>query len=439
MKARYLVLLAALATTAILAAPAASAPKKDYTVKVHDAFAGDTADYTLEITNHAGTQQLGSANLTIPDTIGLGADGAVTASVSPRGTATPSASNPRLIELRNLALLDGETATVTLFGVEMPCVGNPVWTAPPAKQSNDFSGLPGNTMSFDNGGSDVTTDLQGQCTLVFAAQPQGAQKGESIRSVGFEPVNGPPVQVGAIDANGGEEVRLFDPPVTITLGGTGNGHLSQAASDPVDVGSRLSYFGLSIDAAGTYQLTAAKTGYISGTSRPFPIVDEAQPCNNASCEATLAGTRGTTNLQGALTGTPGHALLSTNVGTRPDCPPYVSPLGDREWFEFALTTERDKTITVTYTKQAMQSFMGGTPALEICLSSPEPFVAKGGTRPFNYDDLDGDPLDGFVGLLLDCEDAPAGEPCIVDRLPAGGGRASVIYFVPARLGDPRTW
>src|SRR5688500_2833613 len=85
-------------------------------VKVFDALAGDTVDYTVQITNKAGTQQLGSANLTIPSSIGLGADGTVTASVSPRGTAIASSSNPRLIELRNLALVDGETATITLFG-----------------------------------------------------------------------------------------------------------------------------------------------------------------------------------------------------------------------------------------------------------------------------------------------------------------------------------
>jgi hypothetical protein len=438
--ARYLVLLLALATTALWASPAGAAPKKDYTVTVSSAFAGDTVDYTLTITNRAGTQQLGSANLTIPGAIGLGADGAVSASVSPRGTATSSATDPRVIELRSLALLDGESATVTLAGLEMPCVGNPVWPVPPAKQSNDFSGLPGNTMSFDSAGSDLTTDLLGQCTLVFAAQPQGAQKTESIRSAEFEPVNGPPVQVGAIDAKGGDPVPALDPPITIGLGGTGSGRLSQSASDPVDVGARLSFFGLSVDAPGTYQLTAAKAGYISGTSRPFVIFDEEQPCNNARCDATLTGNRASTKVQGALVaGDAGHVLLSRSVGSRPECPGYVSPLGNGEWYEFALTVARSKTVTVTYTKAAMQSVPGGHSGLEICLSSPESFVAKGGTRLFNYDDLDGDPLDGVVGLLLDCADAPLGEPCILDRSPAGGGRAVVTFFVPGRLGDPRHW
>ena len=429
-----------IAAVALPIASAGSAPKqgKDYTVVVATAFAGDTVDYTVTITNKAGTQELGSANLTIPDAIGLGPDGSVSASVTPRGTATPSETDARVIELRDLALVNDEPAIVTIQGLEMPCVGNPVWEVPPAKQSNDFSALPGNALTFNATESDLITDLGGQCELTFAAEPANAQQGAAIRSAAFDPVDGPPVQVGALDANGGEPVRRFDEPVAIGHFGTGGGTLSKDPADPADDGALLSYSGLSIGAAGTYKLTAAKDGYVDGVSSAFAIAEVVEDCDHASCLAKLDGTRASTVLQGALAGGPaGHAVLSRSTGTRPECPGYVSPLGTAEWYEFALTVAREKTMTVTYSKNAMRSVAGGAPSLEICLSSPEPFVAKGGTRLFNYDDLDGDPLDGFVGLLANCGDVPAGEPCIRDRAPASGGRAVVTFFVPARLGDPR--
>ncbi len=431
------VLILAVIAATLPAANAGSAPKqgKDYNFAVADAPAGDSEVYSFTLTNRAGTQQIGSANVTIPSTIGL-RSGGVTASVSPSGTAAPSATNPRVIELRGLALLNDQSATVTIEGLEMPCVGFPEWAIPLVKQSNDFSGEPGNGLTFRTSGSDRITDLTGKCRLDFAAQPEGAQKTEPIRSAGFNP-DGPAVQVRALDAEG-DPVPALDGPVAIGLVSEDSGKLSQPATDPVDDGAVLSYFGLSIDLAGTYKLTAGKTGYDGALSRAFPIVDEAQACDHQSCRAKLDGPRASTTLEGVLAaGDPGHAVLSRATGTRPDCDGYVSPLGLQEWYEFALTVFREKTVTVTYSKPAMQSVPGGASALEICLSSPEPFTAKGGTKLFNYDDLDGDPLDGFVGLLSDCADAGPGQPCIQDRASAGGGRAIVMFFIPARLGDPR--
>jgi hypothetical protein len=416
-----------------------SAPKqgKDYTAVVAPALAGDTVDYTVTVTNRTGTQEVGSANLTIPAAIGLGVDGGL--SVAPRGTAVRSATDPRVIELRGLALVDGESATVTLAALEMPCVGPaPEWTIV-AKQSNDFSGLPGNALTLRALGSDLSTDLGGQCRLAFAAQPKGAQKGEPIRSVAFEPVAGPPVRINALDPEG-DPVPSFTTPVSIGLAGTGSGSLSQDPADPASAGGVLSYSGLRIGAAGAYNLTAAKTGYIPGTSDQFQIVDVEQPCDHVRCEVGLDGQRASARITGELVANdPGHALLSSSVGTRPDCEfaGYSSPMGPDEWYEFALTVERTKTITVTYSKVAMKAAAGGPASLEICFSSPEPFTAKGGTQPFNYVDGDGDPSDGFVGLLPDCPAVPLADPCILDRASAGGGRAVVTAFAPAALGDPR--
>jgi hypothetical protein len=432
------ILVLAAVAVALPVASAGSAPKqgKDYTAVVPSALAGDTVDYTMTVTNLTGTQQFGSANVTIPAAIGLGVDGGL--SVAPRGTALRSATNPRVIELRDLALAPNESATLTLGGLEMPCVGPaPQWELV-AKQSNDFSGLPGNALNLRTEGSDVTTDLVGQCRLNFLARPRGAQKTLPIRSVPFEP-DGPPVRIDARDPQG-DPVPSFTTPVALGLAGTGTGSLSQDPADPAAAGGVLSYSGLRISAAGSYNLTATKTGYIAATSEQFQIVDVAQDCDDESCEATLDGRRTSNRVNGELiAGDPGHALLSSNVGTRPDCEfaGHTSRMGPDEWYEFEVTVDRRKTVTVTFSRLAMKAASGGASSLEICFSSPEPFTANGGLRQFNYVDDDGDPLDGFVGLLPDCPEVPTDDPCILDREPAGGGTAVVTFFAPASLGDPR--
>jgi hypothetical protein len=435
----------AAAAMALPAATASAAPKpgpqpgKDYTlnVSVDQAFAGDTADYRVRITNQTGTQQVGSADITIPSQIGVGSVG--TASVSPAGRAEKSASDPTKFEVRSLGLAPGRSVDVTFHRLELPCEGPIADWRIVAKQSNDFSGLPGNALTLQPPpASDVTTNLVDECQLDFLAQPAGAEHGVSIRSLAFEPVLGGAVKIRALGANGGDPVPSFTGPIALATESSANGGLSPGPNPTLD-GGVLSYLGLSISEAGSYKLVAVRTGYVTGKSRPFPIVEDAGTCNDTTCEtATLTGARASVKLKGDLTtGATGHVVLSSNVGTPPKCAGYVRPMGPNEWYEFGATVDRKKTITVNFNKSAMKTVTGGANALEICLSSPENFTAKGSTELINYEDFDDNDTDGFAGLLLDCADAPEGAPCIINRSPTPGGGAIVTFSTPATLSDPR--
>jgi hypothetical protein len=437
----------------VAAGPAQAKPKnppaagKNFTVQVSSAYAGDTVHagdattFTVVLTNRTGTQQLGSANVTVAPGIGIRPGASATVAndqgTAP-GTATFSATDPRTLELRGLDLAPDRTATVTFDALAMPCTGTPTWPAPTAKQSNDYSGA-GNDLTFQDSGSDLTTDLSGQCTLDFLVNPAGAQTSAPIRGTAYEPTSAP-VQLRALGANGLDPVPSFSGPVTLGLETSAAGSLNAGPAPSLSDGV-LSYSGLTVNAAGSYKLTASKAGYIGTKSPEFPISDEVGSCDANGCGAPLTsnGTRATVKLEGspASSGS-GHVALSSSIGTRPDCTGYTSPMGANEWYEFAATTPVEKRLTVTFTKAAMKTVMGGANSLEICFSSPEAFVPKGALTPYNYvDDLfDFDPFDGFVGLLADCPATPGEQPCILGRSPAGGG-AVVSVFAPASLGDPR--
>src|SRR5262245_57499190 len=119
-------------------------------------FAGVTdASYHVTRINRTGTPQLGSANITVPSAI------AITNRNGIAGTG-------QVLELRNLGLPPDGFVTVTI-GVRMPCAaGDYLWQVQ-AKQSNDFSGTPGNDLGPVSG--NPTTTVTGQCVLNFVAQP----------------------------------------------------------------------------------------------------------------------------------------------------------------------------------------------------------------------------------------------------------------------------
>jgi len=97
------------------------------------------------------------------------------------------------------------------------------WTAE-TKQSNDFSGLPGNDLTLDMGASSVTTRVLGnQCAtgVAFATEPQDAGTGQHITGAADQP-SGPPITVDVVDSSG-HIVTGSSAPVTIALGATRDG------------------------------------------------------------------------------------------------------------------------------------------------------------------------------------------------------------------------
>jgi hypothetical protein len=435
---------AALLVTLSLAAPAAAAPSKPYSVvfsanpvpqgvSIPGAMpAGMTiANFTLTLRNDTRTQELGSANVTAP----VGFTIASAASVD-RGTLLPPLADGTQ-QLRNLNLDPGESVTLTL-DLRLPCPsGSYVWTIS-AKQSNDYNGT-GNDLTNPSA-SARSNVVSGACALRFVdgATPAGAGKNLQIRADAYDPDSLDLVSVEAVDGRApalAQRLTWFTGAIGLALGDTDySGQLVQPG--PVSAGAGVASFStLSITAAGVYTLRAstAAAGFATGDPRSespaFPIDDVVKECA-ALCTADLGATK--------ITGGPGTdtglILLSRNVGADPSCAGYNPPVADT-WYQFEVTAQRAKTILLTYTKPQMKVLKNAS-ALEVCLSTPlgEPFTAKDGpAAPYDYDG-DGS-LEGFIGLLPTCGTGPG--PCVSDRSPLSGGGASIEFVVPPDMGDPR--
>jgi hypothetical protein len=427
---RVLLLLVSLgAAFAVPAATAGAAPSKPYEVTLApaDVPAGVTvAAFTVQLTNRTGTQQLGSADVTVPSAFTVVGPPAL------NGPGTVTASG-NVLSVRALALPPEGSVTVTV-GVRMPCVAGAYAWAVEAKQSNDFKGPPGNALGPVLGS--LTTVVGGSCSLRFATQPAGTEKNELIRAQAFQPSSTQLVSVEAVDGSANpQRLTWFTGPVTMRLAPTSYlGRLDPAAGSVAAVAGLASFASLRIDASGIYNLRATTTaaGFAGGESRSFQVVDIADDCNPAKCAAQLAGRQTTSTVTGAPGTDSGLLLLSLNLGPDPSCAGYTPPSSD--WFEFQLTAARDKTIVAAYSKAAMRT-VAGPSSLEICFAAPDPFPAKSGAaQPFDYDGEADNGAEGFVGLLPDC---PAATPCVLKRSGTAGGGATVSFFVAAAWGDPR--
>jgi hypothetical protein len=415
-----------------LTAPSASAaPDKPYRVTLSPASvsAGVTVDaYTVTLTNETKTQQLGSADVTAPTAFTL--EG--TPTLDRPGTVTRAGN---LLALRNLSLPPGQSVTVTV-GVRMTCVAGGYNWSFQAKQSNDFSGPPGNDLGPILGSR--TTTVTDVCRLRFVAQPRDAEKNFPIRALKFIPNSGN-VSVEAIDGSSApERLTWFQGEITMLLAPTTSpGRLDPAGTSENAVNGLASFDALTIDAAGKYNVvprTNAAGFELGPPSDAFTIVDVAEPCDANNCRAQLAGGRSTSTLTGAVGTSTGVAVLSLNIGTDPVCTGYTPPTAD--WFEFEVTAARDKTIALAYTKLAMKAFGKGKEFLEICFAAPTTFATKGAPpQPFDYDGDPANGAEGFVGLLPDC--TTFASPCITARDSLGSGGAQISFFVPDSLSDPR--
>lgn len=424
----------AIAATGLPAATAGAAPKqgKEYALDVESPqFAGVTdGSYTFTLTNLSGTQQIGSADVTVPSAL------TITDRNGIPGTG-------QVLELRNLALPASppSAASVTFtVGLRMPCLaGGYDWTAV-AKQSNDFAGPPGNTLGPVSGNR--TTTVQGRCKLRFVNQPASAEKIANITADAFQPDSANVLSVETIDARptGAQHTDSFNGNITMTSIPSALPSTTRTA-----VNGFATFPSLSIAESDNYVLHAADGSAIDAVdSNGFQVIDIVEDCNAASCSTgALAGPKSKATLTGDVDEGSGFALISLNLGTDPlladGCVPYVAPSED--FFEFQLIgVAGAKSVLLEYTKEAMKR---RSPAsLEVCYAVPGPagFTAKDGlaAEPF---DFDGNPLtgpggkEGFAALLPDCPATPTG-PCVSDRSPIAGGGATITAFDPT-LGDPR--
>ena len=384
--------------------------------------AGSTVGFTVDIKNEAVPQQLGSANLTIP--AGFLFNSAAFSGPTPAGaTINPPASGGSVIELRNLQLQSTNTQRV-IVTLLVPCdYTNPnSWTIR-AKQSNDFSGLPGNDFALDPA-SQLATTIQNHCstdfTSAFSGQPTSAVKTKTISTSAFVPT-ADPVQVALLDG-GGNLITAPSLQTSVTLKNGVVPTLPPAAAGARDLkgtlthttsGGTATFPSIHIDTTGvgyTIVADAAALSYTDGQSQTFDITDDGKPCTGVG-NCTGHATDGTTTIDVTTAGTPpAGTLLSVAIGVEDvTCGSYV-PISSEVTFGVN-TASVGSIVTLTIAK--------GSIPKKRTLASVQICFGKSATGT----------------ILPDCSANGNVPPCVITRTHDPKGNWVIQYSAPA--GDPR--
>ena len=400
-------LIAVVILLTMLVLPAFAGPKKPYAAVIAPptVAAGSTSLFTATLTNETSTQQLGSANLTLPAAFTPLAVGAPSA-----GTATMAGST---VLLRNLSLAPGGSVSVSV-SARVPCqLGTYTWSVI-AKQANDFSGDPGNDLTFNQAHSSLTTTLTGVCHLGFAfvAQPASAQVATAITTATFDP-SASPVVVQVLDGDG-NPISISTAPITLSiLNNPGGGTLSGTTTVNA-VGGAASFPGISIDKAGLdYTLSAGTTeaAIDPGASAPFNIANVGKRCSAAACSSGTV-TQGITSASEVASPGADGDLLSLYVAVEPlDCPGYQET---SSVVTFDVSGSRTKSVTITLPKAGLKAS-----DIRVCFASPNAFVDRSGATV-------------NLGLLADCSVSVA--PCMY---PAKVVKTTIVVTFDAPPGDPK--
>jgi hypothetical protein len=444
-----------LAMLVIVAGSAQAAPKqgKDFSMVVKSPEPRGFTDhaYTITLKNETGTQQMGSADITLPSGLTIvpktapetGPNIKLDDATLARGGfwTLDDSPTPRTLHLRALsAPATGAGATVTVtIDAQMPCSGTALTYSVIAKQSNDFSSnsQDGNSLTFKPSTSNLSTTLQGDCKLRFSSQPNKTERNKQIRADAFQPASTNYVSVEAVDGRPletAEPMTWFKGEITLAPSvGT-----FTALSDPSSLATSGKAFfdNIVIDPAGLYTLHASTQEGWVGDSQEFEIPVFVTPCLVGDGNCTTGQKLGKDGTAFTVTGSPtensGKLVLSPNLGTRPTCAGYNAPSTD--FYKFELTEPAAMTAELLQNKANVKK-VGGPSGLEICFASPEDFAAKGGTTPFDYDGA-GPSSAGHVGLLFNCADLGGQvSPCIDGRTGAAGG-AILTVSIPRAWSDP---
>jgi hypothetical protein len=452
--ARYLLLLT-LAMLGIFAGSAQGAPKqgKDFSMVVKSSEPRGFTDhaYTITLKNETGTQQMGSADVTLPSGLTIVPKAAPDtgpniklddATLARGGYWTLDDSpTPRTLHLRALSAPPtgaGATVTVTI-DAQMPCSGTALTYSVIAKQSNDFSSnsQDGNMLTLKPSTSNLSTTLEGDCKLRFVNQPKQTERNTQIRADALQPASTNYVSVEAVDGrplDTAQRMTWFKGEITLAPSvGT-----FTALSDPTSFANNGEAFfdNIVIDPSGLYTLHASTQDGWVGDSQEFEIPVFVSPCLVGDGNCTTGQKLGKDGTAFTVTGSPtangGKLVLSPNLGVRPSCAGYNAPSTD--FYKFELTQAAPLTAELSQNKANVRK-VGGPSGLEVCFASPEDFTGKGGTAPFDYDG-NGPLTAGHVGLLLDCADLGGQGPCIDGRTGTAGGGAIVRVRIPPAWSDP---
>lgn len=432
-----------LLVVAMLAAPAAGSKSscaspagKCFAVTVSPSAppAGGTVAFTFTLTNEASTQRVGSFQITAPASFVV-----TDASVPSPGTASHTSSSALFT---NLSVAPSASITVTVTAV-LPCSGGSYRWAMEVKQSNDFSGLPGNDFQLDPASAgNLSGTPSGSCSLAFTAPPASTAVNTPITAV-FNSQAGP-VTVGVLDASGqlitNSAATSSTAAVTVQIdpnSNPGGGSLSGTTTENA-VGGIASFSDLTIDKPGIgYALTASSPG-ITSTTPPLPfftIWGSLDKCPGNSCSAA-ASSKTTTGTVTTSSATSTEVLGATLGGVNYTCGGTYNPVSDP--FSFDLFDNSGEFQNVQFSasldisKSLVQSSGRTNPsAWQICYASTTPFATVlGGPQTDGTTTIGG--VTYYTGLLPGCS-STQGAPCVMTRKKGNGGDVIVTFLAS---GDP---
>jgi hypothetical protein len=416
----------ALVFVAPIASARAATTSKPYAVIINfsSVAAGSTNQFSVTLKNETTTQQLGSANITPP------AGFTVTSAVSPPGTGTVSSN---VIQLRNLSVPPGGSITVT-FLLSASCAGGGgAWTLV-VKQANNFSGTPGNDLTFDQANSSpnpLATTVTGSCHLAFTGQPADTGVNTIITTTPGDPA-GAPIEVDVLDGNGNlvtsstAAITVAIDPSSPQIGpgamlGPADG-LTQTAS-----GGKALFSDLTINVIGVYDLVATSPGLTPPL--PAPQVTSAIFHIGAACQlncnATVSQPKKQTS-QVSAPSTSGFLFLSVGVVHVQDLPlqcqndgffhaPGVSTVSSLNFTAGVAT----KTLVVAIDKSVVQGNgpNNGVSSYQVCYQNP------------------------ITGVIIDplpmCNKTGGAPPCVDSITKTNAG--SIIETITLSGDDPNCW
>jgi hypothetical protein len=332
------------------------------------------------------------------------------------------------------------------------------------KQSNDFSGPPGNDFSPLDPTSSLTTAVNGPCKLAFLTQPADVIVGQVITGTAYS-TSGPAVSVEVLNADG-TVATGSSAPVTVAIG-QNPGSATLGGTKTANAASGIATFNsLTLNQPGIgYTLTASSAGLTSATSgttsKPtFQAQSDSVHCtqNDSGGPCSASTSSGDQSMVGAtsatVTATPvsgtqnaGQLVSSMDLGSIPadggasQCEGYTAE--HQVYWTFTGTSSGVRTKMVALSTNEgvpvgnLQALIDGQ---KFCLLAPQTFVTDLGTNaPQDLTGPDGTPW--FSGLLPNCPSSgPITGPCVSGRsgvLNALDAELTITATIPAGFaGDP---
>lgn len=353
---RSMALVGALAAVAavFVAAAGSTSNIKPYTANFHPGPVSAGASnvlVNLVLENQSSQQTLGSADVTAAKqgTTSFTITGPTTLS---GGGTVDTSGLPGVLRLRSLGIAPGQSRTIPIT-VNTPCLTGPYTWEIRAKQSNNFSGPPGN--DFTNVGGNLVTTVDGGCKLEWVTQPATTTKDTRITGAPFD-ANAARVAVRAVDGDGNPisaSGTATLAKVAGTFTSTGDFTGTTASFDQ----NGLATFGdlMSTATGSGFRLQASADGFLPtpASSPAFGITLSGQACVGSGCPTFSTTLGGNSSVDAGATGGSftflgiGPASIPSSVTSAGGGCAYYTPAGNA--FEaFDGRTNDQGTLQFTY-------------------------------------------------------------------------------------------